>query len=61
MTEKKTYEEKLALMSECIGVERSRLEAVGNRPAAAAMTELLEHPTSVVRMYDLLTKGIGNA
>lgn len=58
MTDKpKTFEEKEAAVREAAEIERSRLYAIGNRPAARALAELLEHPESMVRLYDILVEG----
>jgi hypothetical protein len=59
--EELTFDQKLEKMTEAIEIERSRLYAIGQRPAARALAEILDHPVSVVRLYDILTLGAGNA
>lgn len=35
-------------------VERSRLYAIGNRPAARALAELLDYPDSMAQLHDII-------
>ena len=49
-----TPEQKVERMRDAIEIERSRLYAIGNRPAARALAELLDYPDSMAQLHDII-------
>lgn len=57
-----TYDEKRARMTAALEIERDTLyRDIESRAASRAIDEVLKSPDSLVRLYDILAKGMGNA